>query len=381
MTDSSSESGFSLLELLVAMVITLIVSGAIFGLMTAGQNAFRREPELAERQQNIRLAMDMMVRDLANAGTGLPPFTQVFTQGLGNAAASPVGPSGARSDDIEMLTVSGRDSEPVCLGANNGTLPQATLVRNSITGIDPGTMAFLVFTNPALPVGLDEPPPVHDDMWTVRRVTAVGPAISAPVGGQTWDDCQAGNNHAVLHFATTNGQNAATVCENSPLPPVGNLVAPCGYRLTRVVFGRQVRYQVRPDGDGVPVLQRVSSEDPANPQTLARGIEELQVDYKQFSTPAATWDGSAPDVLDPAVTGETWLEARNAGKFASMVSRVRVTLTSRAEGRRLQGATAAASAPDPRLRGSLTTTVSPRAALLGAAHGRPSPDPGAGVWE
>ena len=52
----SSQSGFSLVELLVAMLVTLVVSGAVFALMTAGQGAFRREPELTERQQNIRVA-------------------------------------------------------------------------------------------------------------------------------------------------------------------------------------------------------------------------------------------------------------------------------------------------------------------------------------
>ena len=38
-------SGFSLIELTIAMVVTLIVSGAIFGLLTGGKTAFRREPE------------------------------------------------------------------------------------------------------------------------------------------------------------------------------------------------------------------------------------------------------------------------------------------------------------------------------------------------
>ena len=45
------EAGFSMVELVVAMAVTLIVAGAIFGLMSAGQSAFRREPELMDRQQ------------------------------------------------------------------------------------------------------------------------------------------------------------------------------------------------------------------------------------------------------------------------------------------------------------------------------------------
>src|SRR5207245_4605165 len=60
----ATERGFSLLELLVAMVVTLIVTGAIYGLLASGQTAFRREPLLTERQQNIRAAMEMMQADV-----------------------------------------------------------------------------------------------------------------------------------------------------------------------------------------------------------------------------------------------------------------------------------------------------------------------------
>ncbi len=52
-TVESREKGFSLVELMVAMVVTLIISGAVFQLVTAGQSAFRKEPALADRQQNI----------------------------------------------------------------------------------------------------------------------------------------------------------------------------------------------------------------------------------------------------------------------------------------------------------------------------------------
>ena len=50
------------------MTVTLIVSSAIYGLLTAGGNAFRREPEVADRQQNIRAAMDVISRDVFGAG-------------------------------------------------------------------------------------------------------------------------------------------------------------------------------------------------------------------------------------------------------------------------------------------------------------------------
>src|SRR5437773_2228289 len=77
--ETGPETGFSLIELMVAMLITLIVSGAIFGLLSSGHSAFRREPELSDRQQSIRLAMDVISRDVVNAGANMPAFVQVFT--------------------------------------------------------------------------------------------------------------------------------------------------------------------------------------------------------------------------------------------------------------------------------------------------------------
>ena len=84
------ERGFSLIELMVAMVATLIISGAVMQLVGAGKGAFRREPEVSDRQQNIRMAMSMIQQDVQSAGLGLPPFAQAFTDGLNN-----LGPSGA----------------------------------------------------------------------------------------------------------------------------------------------------------------------------------------------------------------------------------------------------------------------------------------------
>jgi len=56
--------------------------------MAGGQNAFRREPALVERQQNIRIGLDLITRDLQNAGAGITAFSQAFTTGLDNPSSS-----------------------------------------------------------------------------------------------------------------------------------------------------------------------------------------------------------------------------------------------------------------------------------------------------
>jgi len=79
MNDAGAESGFTLIELLVAMTVTVIITGAMYGLLAGGQNAFRREPELTDRQQSIRMAMDRVQRDVLIAGQKMGTFAQAFT--------------------------------------------------------------------------------------------------------------------------------------------------------------------------------------------------------------------------------------------------------------------------------------------------------------
>ena len=370
------QAGFSLIELLVAMTITLIVSGAIYGLLAGGQNAFRREPELTERQQNIRLAMDLIMRDTANAGVSLPPFTQVFTTGLDDDGGSPPGPSGSQSDQYEMLTGSNQESEPVCVNVTNGQGTQLFLVRSFVPTIDPdgpnpsARKVFLVFSNHT-GAGRDTN---AEDRWTTRRLSSQLPAATYGPGGAT-PDCSAGP-HVPLTFVSTTPGNASTLCEPATEAPIGNVSGGtgCAQQVTRIVYGSQVRYRIRAEPDGVPVLQRSSTDDPSGFQTLARGIEELQIQYASVGEPDV-WLDEPPPVADPA------LPPADIPGYASLVGQVRVTLTSRSEAQNIQGATNDASGANARMRGSLTSTSAPRATLMHLARNRPpSPIPSPGTW-
>jgi Tfp pilus assembly protein PilW len=61
-------------ELMIAMLVTMVISGAVFGLMAVGQGSFRREPALTDRQQNIRMAMDIVQRRRFERGGGHGPM-------------------------------------------------------------------------------------------------------------------------------------------------------------------------------------------------------------------------------------------------------------------------------------------------------------------
>jgi Tfp pilus assembly protein PilW len=96
-----TEKGLSLVELMVAIVVTLVITGAVFQLVTAGQPAFRPEPPMAERHPGLRTALDLISRDIYQAGYGVPDFAQVFTRSLN--ATGTMGSGGDQSDQLEMV--------------------------------------------------------------------------------------------------------------------------------------------------------------------------------------------------------------------------------------------------------------------------------------
>jgi len=75
----STAFGFSLIEVVISMFLTIIVMGAVFGLLLQGQQAFRREPGVVDVQQSARSALAMVSADVLQAGTNLPPEFPAFT--------------------------------------------------------------------------------------------------------------------------------------------------------------------------------------------------------------------------------------------------------------------------------------------------------------
>jgi type II secretory pathway pseudopilin PulG len=72
MTPASRNAGFSLVEVVVALGVTLAVTAAIFDLVAQSRRTFDVEPEAADSRQRLRVAIDAMQRDLLMASVVLP---------------------------------------------------------------------------------------------------------------------------------------------------------------------------------------------------------------------------------------------------------------------------------------------------------------------
>jgi type II secretory pathway pseudopilin PulG len=70
--NGDGQSGFTLLEFMLAATISLVVIFAMTSLFRAGMNATMAVTQRAEEQQNMRAGIELMTRDLSLAGAGLP---------------------------------------------------------------------------------------------------------------------------------------------------------------------------------------------------------------------------------------------------------------------------------------------------------------------
>jgi len=66
-----SETGYTLLELLISTAIMLTVTGAIFSLMNPAQGTAQTQPEVADMQQRLRVGQETLFKELAMTGAGV----------------------------------------------------------------------------------------------------------------------------------------------------------------------------------------------------------------------------------------------------------------------------------------------------------------------
>jgi len=104
---NTNDRGFTLVELMIAMVVGMVVLGAVYALFTAQSKHLAAQEQLAELHQNARAAMDIMVREISMAGynqttdpatitavnrcTGTTTASNTPCAGITNAAADTIG--------------------------------------------------------------------------------------------------------------------------------------------------------------------------------------------------------------------------------------------------------------------------------------------------
>jgi prepilin-type N-terminal cleavage/methylation domain-containing protein len=347
--DKRNEAGFSLIELMIAMTVTLIVCGAIYGLISGAKNAFRREPELSDRQQNTRIAMSLIEQDVQAAGIGLPPFVQAFAPTVNGASVDGFGPNG--EDVLEIIVgLPGCPLTDVCLG--------------------PGVVgANIVFdTNLDLPACFGLPAgggPVLGAVTYGGGATGdyvVGPVINN--GNPGAGACAvAANTYGVQLSLQWNGGPAGWRRFGAGVPPAGVPTAVIPVQVVRYTVATDPNDPSAPNDPNFRHLWRSVSgarsaadgwadddEVPPGPtwQLVARGINDLQVTY-------VDGDGLR-DVPQVFAAAADWNR---------IVRQVNVTLSSRVAQAMIAGFTGTDMTDPTQIRlGQLVSQIAPRAGLI-----------------
>jgi prepilin-type N-terminal cleavage/methylation domain-containing protein len=102
MKKSCRIAGFTLIELLIVMGMFGIVLTAMYSLYLTHQRSAYTQDEVVEVQQNVRIAMDSITRDVRNAGTLIPRTDNPAT--ASNVENSPVGNAGPNSITLNMAS-------------------------------------------------------------------------------------------------------------------------------------------------------------------------------------------------------------------------------------------------------------------------------------
>jgi type IV pilus assembly protein PilW len=116
------QSGLSLVEMMVAMVLGLLILLAVSSIYIGSRQTFRLQDDNARLQETGRYALEVMGRSIRQAGFWNMPISPVATAtGFGGTAITGVNGAGSASDTVTVQydgLTGDRDCEGNALGAN-----------------------------------------------------------------------------------------------------------------------------------------------------------------------------------------------------------------------------------------------------------------------
>jgi hypothetical protein len=137
-------TGFSMIELLIAMGITAAVTASIFGIVNPAHGTFSVQTEAADMHQRLRVAADTLSRDLVMAGAGSYSgttagslayyFAPILPYRQGAVGDDPIGTY--RRDTITLIFITSTDAQ-----------------TTTAVDLDSHSSAFTVKTDKGCPLG------------------------------------------------------------------------------------------------------------------------------------------------------------------------------------------------------------------------------------
>ncbi len=297
--------GFTLLELMVSMAVGLIVMGAIASLFKTGMDSVRLVTQQAETQQNMRAAIDLMVKDISMAGAGLP--SGGIQLPLGGNGATKYACDQAGTCHVPTHTYpTGNYMYGIIPGFTNGVEANAVVPAAPAAINDSITSIYADYNFPLWEYNVTFTVPGSGTSITLAANPIYVPAplaINAAGGIQVGDLIMLTNNlgsavgevtgitATAIAFADLDplnfNQNAATSNNIKAISGGANTVA---YRLFAVTY-----YLTVPVNGQTPRLMR--QVNGLTPVPVADDIINLQFAYDNYNSTTSALDANQPNPL------------------------------------------------------------------------------------
>jgi prepilin-type N-terminal cleavage/methylation domain-containing protein len=348
-----SQNGFTLVELLVSIAVTLIVSAAAMMVYQRSVQVSNTVGLRSEMQAEIRTALNQISRDLNQAGTGIPiggipiPSTTTggtnpkfgcdapngcaylsasnrFTAGIlyKLTPANGLGPTTTETTDAMVLTymdpiAPAGDQLSSATGLNWGSYPTTTITKDGLTLTMPaGTTPALNDPQKGLAVG---------DMllMTNSNGSAVGVVTGFDATARTITFASGDPLNFNQPNATTPVAGTLASIRLSPLPGVAPFFPPTSVsRIMMITYF--IKQTTTSTGTDLTLMRQVGGRVPV---PVAEHIEDLQVTYDLFNDATNALTTNLPD----AVTGSP------AVAQPSQIRKVNLTITARSPRLNAQG--------------------------------------------
>jgi hypothetical protein len=139
-------TGFSLVELTVALALTLLVAAAVAAIVDPARGAFASQPEAVDMQQRLRVGVDTLTRDLIGAGAGSPVGGQSGPLGDVIPPLMPFRRGASRSDPPETFR-----TDAITVIGVPATAAQTTLAAE----LPPGAPTLTLMPTTGCPDGIN----------------------------------------------------------------------------------------------------------------------------------------------------------------------------------------------------------------------------------
>ena len=267
----TGDHGFSMMELLVGMGLTLVIMATTLGALSDGIRAGDTVRLVSQMQHNRRSGLNLITRDLMQTGQGIPMGGIPIPSGAGATAINRPGPGtltfpanwvvlpAVSSGSAMGGVVHGRTTDMVTVLQADATL---ALNADPLTSISPDGGTVVVDAG----TPIDDPGTAIEPGDLIMFSNAMGNAIQEVTGVSS----------QTLVFDLSGTMNL-----NQPGAAAGTIVqlqdAPGSYPPTTATRVRLITYYVDATISDSPRLMKVSNND--SPRPVALDVEDLQITY------------------------------------------------------------------------------------------------------